>query len=214
MRLSAQAHWLQHGFGLFPRLGQGWRGARKQCAGGNIVQCRHLRKRLHDLVRAGETQAGYLERLQARNRAAVEIDAASCLDRAGHRIDEGGLARPVWADETENFSRLSAEREIVERAEPAKTHRQALYLQQRAHANLRRKRRPNSPRGTNMAITTTSAPNIAEWTDRKLAHTVCSRIMKSVAPRMGPATVPAPPSIAMMIGFTDRRMSKTSLGSM
>src|SRR5262249_5829141 len=152
-----------------------------QCASGNIVQCRHLRKRLHDLVRAGETQPRYFERLQTGNGAAVEIDATSCLDRAGHRIDEGGLACPVRADEAENFSRLSAEREIVERAEPAKTHCQVLHLQERAHANLGRERRPNRPRGRNMAMTTTSAPNIAEWTDRKLAHTVCSRIMNSAA---------------------------------
>ncbi len=73
---------------------------------------------------------------QERNRRIAPQDPPFVRSRlAGDHIHEGRLSRPVGADHRAQFRRANAERQVVQRLEPVKGHRNAGDFQKRTHAS-------------------------------------------------------------------------------
>ena len=81
--------------------------AREQRAGGDVLQHRHLRERLHDLEGAREPEPRDLVGPHPGDVAAVEEHASGGRRmHAGDQIDQGGLAGAIRSDQAEDLAFL------------------------------------------------------------------------------------------------------------
>ena len=69
------------------------------------------------------------------------------------------------------------------------------------------------PLGIKITTPTTMIPRMSMWSVKNCPHTVSEINSRRKAPRIGPKTVPAPPSIIMTKAFTAIMMSKAVAGS-
>ena len=105
LRIGAEAHTLQHRPRRRPRQRQRPGGTGEQRPRRDIVQRRHFRKRLHDLIAARQAEPGDAMRRQPGDGAAIEGDPPARGDSAADRINERCLAGSVRTDQTQDLPR-------------------------------------------------------------------------------------------------------------
>src|SRR5262249_20819745 len=129
------------------RRRDGRRLRRKQRAGRDVFEHRHLGKGLHDLERARDAALGRLVRLLAGHVAAAKAHPAGAwAQHAGHEIDERRLAGAVGADQADDLAGRELQRHVVDGADAAEGPRNPFHFEDRRHGTaLRRKKlkRPN-----------------------------------------------------------------------
>src|SRR5207245_10718407 len=85
-----------------------------------VLEDGHAGERLRDLKAPHDAEAGPLVSREARDVPAVEEDPPAIgRERARHAVDQGGLARPVRADEPEPFAGSHVKADSIEREEAA-----------------------------------------------------------------------------------------------
>jgi hypothetical protein len=107
-------------------------------------------EQLDRLPGACEPEACPRVRRQSGEVARVELDAAARPDEAGDRIDEGGLARAVGADQADQLPGTDLEVDVDDRVHSAEADGHSRGLQDRSHGaiglELSPRRRPAAPR--------------------------------------------------------------------
>ena len=90
----------------------------------DVLRDREPAKQPDHLERPCDAVLGDLARRKACDlRPVAQHFPCNGLDLARQHIDQGGLAGPVWANQTENLSVRESQRHIAERAQPKKVHR-------------------------------------------------------------------------------------------
>ena len=143
----------------------------QQRAGRRRFEHRHVRERLHDLVRAPDPQRGDAVICEPGDLRAAKAHAARArLLRAGDARERRRLARAVRPDQPRQRAFRDVQIDAVERAQRAESLRQAAHFKQRVHLPRRgatvapRRRRsastivPTMPYGRSAAITQMIAP--------------------------------------------------------
>src|SRR5689334_20663711 len=93
----------------------------------DVFQRRGVWQDVGDLVGARDTGPRDQVRRQSGDVGAVEQDAArGRTQHAGHAIEEGALARAVWADDGANLAAFDIKVDLVERRQSTKADSQAL----------------------------------------------------------------------------------------
>src|ERR1700730_626979 len=100
----------------------------------DIVEKAQTDERPRQLEAAGEPHARALMGGKAIDGAAVETHGALfVLQRAADAIDQGALARAVWADEAEAFAGGHVERDVLQRHETAEAFAEIVDFKQVGH---------------------------------------------------------------------------------
>jgi hypothetical protein len=109
---------------------------------GQILAHRHGRDQIDLLIdRADAQRAGFARRID-RDALAVDADfALVAADRAGHDLDERGLAGPVLAHERVDFAGLNAKIDVIERPDAGKRFRYAQHFNPRRQGVRHTRRR-------------------------------------------------------------------------
>ena len=99
---------------------------------------------------------------------AAEVDASVRGNETAERVDRGGLARAVRADQSHDPIGLHRERDVVDRAQATEVDAELDDLEQRAHRTPRRRVKPRrtattSPSGHRMATAISMMPLNANW---------------------------------------------------
>ena len=131
---------------------------RMACEGAHhdVLGHAEAREGLHELERAGQSQAADGVRRQTDDVAPGEADAALVgPDEARHRREERGLARAVRTDQPEDLALAEAQADARERLKPAVAFRELLDLEQRRQC---RRQRPMTPWGRNTTATINMTP--------------------------------------------------------
>src|SRR4051812_38184238 len=104
-----------------PRLTDAAGVTTEQRTGGDVIDHRHLGKRLHDLERAREAEPCDLVRPRAGDIAVLEVHPAGGRRmNAGDEIDQRCLAGPVRADQADDLALVDGEADAVDGVEAAK----------------------------------------------------------------------------------------------
>src|SRR2546427_583796 len=131
-----------------------------------VLEDGHAGERLRDLKAPHDAEAGPLVSREARDVPAVEEDPPAIgRERARHAVDQGGLARPVRADEPEPFAGPHVKADSIEREEAAEALGDRVDLEQGrggrlAHPPRSLRARPGSPSAAGTTNTTSTAPHI------------------------------------------------------
>src|SRR5690606_3880420 len=106
----------------------------------DIVEHRHTAKQRNILEAAGQPQASAVRSVQASDFAALEEDRARTWPiKTGNRIDQGGLAGTVRANDRGDGPRLHIERDAIQSLDAAERQREVLHAQHgyvRRHSHL------------------------------------------------------------------------------
>src|SRR5580692_10983630 len=110
------------------------RGHRVEQRNADIVEQAQTDERPRQLKAAGEPHARALVRGEAVDGAAVETHGTLfVLQGAADAIDQGALARAVWADEAEALAGRDRKRDVLERDEAAKAFAEVVDFKQVGH---------------------------------------------------------------------------------
>src|SRR3954468_1963621 len=168
------------------------------------VEHRELGKRPRDLERARDAGLAQARRRKADRLRAVEPHAAAVgPEESGDHGEERRLACPIRTHDPVHAAARHAERHVRQRLQAAETLAYAVDFEDRAHCRLQI---DTSPPGnlvtTTMRMIAYRARNRLA-TSRELAKGKVRKnsdsVPKSAPPRIGPTTVPAPPTMAPSI---------------
>src|SRR5206468_11184041 len=164
------------------------------------------------LERADDASTGDRGGPQARQRGAVVRDEpAGGPQIAGDRVERGGLAGAVRADDARDRAGSNLERHALERGHAAEPHGE---ISDRQHHRrmvgesgsagawlpaITRASQGTMPRGRKKTSSTSSTPYASIYhCHDAAARSASGSTVKSVAPTTGPASVPLPPATTMM----------------
>src|SRR5206468_7985038 len=157
-------------------------------------------KEVRTLERARDTAPRHRVRGQPRDGPAVEDDAPSAgRELAGDHVEEGGLARPVGADDGAALARLEGERHAGQRGERTEGSGDAVNGEEgegHERTPTRPRRAPTMPPGAKRTKSTKVSPRMSIHRSVYELTRLCSS-MKAAAPSHAPLSVPVPPMITM-----------------
>src|SRR5215510_4362946 len=173
----------------------------------HVLEDGDLWKNVGDLKRLGDAQAVDRLRRQAGDLTSIEADVAHGRHvQARDHVEERRLARAVRADHREHLALADGEAHLRERRQGAEALRDAIDLEDYAVARHRRPPRssriPSRPLGMNSTMKIRTSPITMKYQSTYDETFSWSRT-KNAPPTMGPARVPSPPIMTMMMNSPD-----------
>src|SRR6266545_1171109 len=186
----------------------------------DIVDDGELREWPDDLEGARQPEPADLVGLEAVEAAAGEADLARVGSKeAREQVEDRGLPRPVGPDHPEHLALRHGQVENVYRPESAEALAEPRDLEE-AHAGrffASRRSAGYAPWGRNSTTPISRRPYTMRCTPlqppcAKYVREISASGLRMNEPKMGPSTVPAPPTMGRMMISTDNGMPKTALG--
>src|SRR6185369_4975726 len=169
----------------------------------HVLEHRDLREDVRDLERLGDAQP--VDRLgrEPGDLAPPEPDTAGAGPvKSGDQVEERGFPGPVGPDHREDLALPDGEAHLRERREGAEALGKRLDLEDYAVVRHRRpprsSRSPSRPLGMNRTMKIRTSPITMKYQSTYDETFSCSRT-KNAPPTTGPARVPSPPIMTMMM---------------